>query len=234
MNDVNRFVENQTQVPFTVKNIFRMFEIIVGTKNHNFNKALEEVVDNFTKHTHENRFGVAGWKSNSGYMLNKKFIIDWAFEVSPSYSRNAGRLQTRYGAIDKLKDLTKVLCNITGIDYYKTTPIDKFVDSFNGLKPGRWYENGFFEIRGYKKGTMHLKFTDEKVWEQLNRAYAKIKGEALPETTWKSKQEPEQPKQSTKQTTKTTQHSNNFSVNPIVAQLIKEPINSDTILQMFA
>jgi len=81
---------------------------------------------------------------------------------------------------------------------------------------------------------MHLKFTDEKVWEQLNRAYAKIKGEALPETTWKSKQEPEQPKQSTKQTTKTTHHSNNSSVNPIVAQLIKEPINSDTILQMFA
>jgi len=230
MRDVNRFVENQTQVPFTVKNIFRMFEIIIGTKEHNFNKALEEVVDNFTKHTHENRFGVEGWKTNSGYMLNKKFIIDYACEVSPSYSRNAGRLQIRYGATDKLKDLIKVLCNITGTDYNNTISVDKFADKFDGLEPGRWYENGFFEIRGYKKGTLHLKFTDEKVWEQLNRAYAKIKGEALPETTWKSKQqeawEPKtQPKPSSTQGGK---------VNPIVEQLIKEPINSDTILNMFS
>jgi hypothetical protein len=28
---------------------------------------------------------------------------------------------------------------------------------------------------------MHLKFKDEKIWEKLNRAYAKIKGEVLPE-----------------------------------------------------
>lgn len=27
----------------------------------------------------------------------------------------------------------------------------------------------------------YLKFKDEKIWEKLNRAYAKIKGEVLPE-----------------------------------------------------
>jgi hypothetical protein len=223
MQDINRFVENQTQVPFTVKNIFRMFEIIIGTKEHNFNRALEEAVDSFTQHTHENRFGVEGWKTNSGYMLNKKFIIDWVFEVNGSWSRNPGKLSLKWSNnVDKLEDLIKVLCNLTGMDYNKTVPMKHFVDRFEGLEPGKWYENGFFEIRGYKKGTMHLKFTSDKIWEQLNRAYAKIKGEALPETrTTESK--PKTPKQP-----KTT-----AETNPIVQALIQQPINSETILNMF-
>lgn len=40
---------------------------------------------------------------------------------------------------------------------------------------------GFFDFKGFKKGTMHLKFKDKKVWEMLNRRYAKIKGQVLPE-----------------------------------------------------
>jgi hypothetical protein len=233
MQDINRFVENQTQVPFTVKNIFRMFEIIIGTKDHNFNRALEEAVDSFTKHTHENRFGVEGWKTNSGYMLNKKFIIDWVFEVNGSWSRNPGKLSLKWSNnVNKLDDLIKVLCNLTGMDYNKTVPMRNFVDRFEGLEPGKWYENGFFEIRGYKKGTMHLKFTSDKIWEQLNRAYAKIKGEALPETTWKHKEQTET--RTTESKPKTTkQPKTTAETNPIVQALIQQPINSETILNMF-
>ena len=40
---------------------------------------------------------------------------------------------------------------------------------------------GFFDFKVYKKGTGHFKFRDVKVWELLNRTYAKIKGEVLPE-----------------------------------------------------
>lgn len=32
MQDINKFVETQTKIPFTMKNIYRMFEIIVGTR----------------------------------------------------------------------------------------------------------------------------------------------------------------------------------------------------------
>jgi hypothetical protein len=183
MNDINKFVENQTKVPFTVRNIYRMFDIIVGTKEHSFNRALEEAVDNFTKHTHENRYGVEGWKTNSGYMLNKKFIIDYVFEVTESWHGvNAGKLKVRYSSNNnQLDDLVKVLCNITGFDYNKTTSLSRFADNFKYLESNRWYTNGFFEFKGFKKGTIHIKFADDKVWEQLNRAYAKIKGQVLPD-----------------------------------------------------
>jgi hypothetical protein len=223
MRDVDRFVEQQTKVPFTVKNIYRMFEIIVGTKQHNFDRALVEVVDSFTKHTHENRYGVEGWKTNEGHLLGKKFIINYVFEVRESWTRNPGKLTVRYSSHrDQLDDLVKVLCNLTGFDYTNTKSLSRFVDDFDGIEANKWYENGFFEFKGFKKGTIHIKFTDDKVWEQLNRRYAKIVGMVLPTNFGKKDYEPEEFK--TGQDTKTQRKSEPLSTE------IKDKIRA-TILQ---
>jgi len=228
MKDVNKFCENQHNVPFTMKNIYHMFSIIIGTSGSNFEKALVEAVDNFTRHTDDNRFFVEGWKSNSGHLLNKKIIVPYCLNTSWS-----GRptLNGRYE--DALRDLIKVLCNITGTNYNHIASFDRVIeyryklfqngmfkermnykdkDAYSydwcfsnkledimnvkekaekeGIKCelidqqfeyGKWMDSHFFELRGYKKGTIHLKFKDEKVWEQVNRAYAKAKGQVLPE-----------------------------------------------------
>ena len=180
MKDINKFVEQQEKYPFTMKNIYRMFEIIVGTRQDTFNRALEEAIDNFTKHSHENRFGVEGWKTNSGYMLNKKFIVEnitesnWGFRIK--YNSYNG---------EKIDDLTKVLCNITATDYNNIGGIYRF--NYDGdskqisLEPNTWYEWGFFEVKFFKKGTMHVKFKDIDVWYKLNKAYGELKGFVLPE-----------------------------------------------------
>jgi hypothetical protein len=59
-----------------------------------------------------------------------------------------------------------------------------YSDKYRRLDFGKWYKwNEFFEIRGYKKGTMHVRFIDTKVWMEFNRRVAKIKGWALPKNT---------------------------------------------------
>lgn len=183
MKDINKFVETQEKVPFTMKNIYRMLQIIVGTRQETFNRALEEAVDNFTRHTHENRFGVEGWKTNSGYMLNKKFICEgiidtgWGFQVKyDSYNSR------------KIDDLVKVLCNITGTNYSEVGTLYRFnfdpkkMEKTFDLEPNTWYEWGFFEIKFFKKGTMHVKFKNTEDWYRLNKAYGELKGFSLPET----------------------------------------------------
>ena len=80
MKDINKFVETQQNIPFTMKNVYKMFEIIVGTREQTYNRALEEAIDNFTRYTHENRHSVEGWKSNSSYMLSRKFIVNYMVE----------------------------------------------------------------------------------------------------------------------------------------------------------
>ena len=186
MKDINKFVETQEKVPFTMKNIYKMLEIIIGTREQTFNRALEEAVDNFTKHTHENRFGVEGWKTNSGYMLNKKFICEGIVEVS----YGGGSLQVRYDSYNgrKIDDLVKVLCNITATNYNEVGTLYRFNYNQNDhnknfpLIPNTWYEWGFFSIKFFKKGTAHIKFKNLNDWYLLNKAYGELKGFSLPET----------------------------------------------------
>ncbi len=94
MQDINRFVETQTKVPFTIKNIYRMVEILVGTSQQTMNRAIVEAIDNFTRHTHENRYAVEGWKTNVGHLLNKKFIIPYIVKWSDWH----GHLDTEWGS----------------------------------------------------------------------------------------------------------------------------------------
>lgn len=185
MKDINKFVETQEKVPFTMKNIYKMLQIIVGTRQDTFNRALEEAIDNFTMHTHENRFGIEGWKTNSGYMLNKKFICEGIVETS----WGGGSLQVRYDSYSsrKIDDLVKVLCNITGKNYDDIGTLYRFnynkVDCNKDfpLISNTWYEWGFFELKFFKKGTMHVKFKDLNDWYFLNQAYGALKGFTLTE-----------------------------------------------------
>ena len=81
MEDINRFIHIRKNYPFTMRNIYRMLDIIIGTWGQNMQKAIVEAIDNFTRHTHENRYGVEGWKTNDGHMLAKKFIIGYILSL---------------------------------------------------------------------------------------------------------------------------------------------------------
>jgi len=171
MQDINKFIELRQNYPFTLKNIYKMLEIIVGTRSGTMNRAIVEAVDNFTKHTHENRYSIEGWKTNSGHMLNKKFIVESACDT-----RWSSGLKVSGGwSYDRLNDLQKALCYLMGINY------DEIKMPEGYLTAGTWYEWGFFEFKVFKKGSGHFKFKDLKAWETINRQYAEIKGEVLPE-----------------------------------------------------
>ncbi len=176
--DINRFVEEQSKIPFTERNIYRMLQIVAGTQEQRIDRAVEEAIDELTRYTKENRYGVEGWATNSGYMLNQRFICRGLAELAWS---NPGkvRLQTYGGQWDDIQDLIKALCFITGRPIEEVrTPED--INS-NSYEPGMWHDWGFFLFRPYKKGTVHFEFKDRDVWGALNARYARIKGQMLPE-----------------------------------------------------
>jgi hypothetical protein len=175
MKDINKFVETQEKVPFTMKNIYKMLQIIVGTRQETFNRALEEAIDNFTRYTHDNRFSVEGWKTNSGHLLNKKFICEGITEI-----RYSGKIGMKYDTYStrKIDDLVKVLCNITARNY---SDIGGLYNAFPEIESNTWYEWGFFEVKFFRKGTMHVKFKDLNDWYLINKAYGELKGFSLPE-----------------------------------------------------
>lgn len=192
--DINKFVETQTQVRFTERNVYHMIDMIVQTRGENFDKALLKAVDRFTEYTHENRFSHPGWKTNDSHMLNKKFIVDYMAERSGEGMVEIGGYSQRSRA-EYLDDLTKSLCYLKG-DMYNDSKsfsymknLTKEVEDRSGVKsPSRyfktntWYDfHDFFEFKVYLKGTMHLRFKNVEDWYILNQRYGKLQGFNLPE-----------------------------------------------------
>lgn len=185
--DINKFVEQRSNIPFTMKNIYKMLEIVIGTSSSRMDKALEEVFDKLTKHYDENRYHVEGWKTNSHYLVNQKFIINnmcsvgWSGEIDFKYYNNG----------ELIEDLQKALCHMTAKRYEemvtlhqrirgtKYNPETKKDETIERPAWGTWFDWGFFECRCYKKGTMHFKFKDENIWHSFNKNVARIKGYPL-------------------------------------------------------
>lgn len=176
--DINKFVEQQKSMKFTMKNIYKMLDVIIQTTGQRMDKALLEVFDNLTMHHHENRWNVEGWKTNSHYLVNKKFIEPYIAPLSRwcTMDINSNRA-------DRLDDLDKALCYIMGVSWNYER---RFYPVAINSKYGEWFDWGFFEVKLFKKGTGHFKFKDENVWALFNQQIARIKGFPLPESVRRS------------------------------------------------
>lgn len=180
-DDINKFVESQTEIPFTMKNIYKMLEIVVGTTEQRMDKAILEVFDQVTQHYHDNRFNVEGWKTNSHYLLNQKFIFpgmcdDTKWSWNKDYAHPSS-----YANFGRVEDLIKAICYITGDNYDTKETLNSFMRG-NNMPYGVWVEWGYFRVKGFKKGTIHFEFLDRELWGRFNQRVAKIKGYPLYES----------------------------------------------------
>lgn len=132
--DINKFVEQQKEVPFTMRNIYKMIEIVIGTTSQRMDKAILEVFDQVTQHYHENRFNVEGWKTNSHYLLNKRFIMPGLCE-GESYGTKYEHVRATYsGNFERIEDLVKAICYMTGDNYSRVISLKNFLDNRFKLK----------------------------------------------------------------------------------------------------
>ena len=172
--DINKMIETQTKIPFTMRNISLAVNAIIQNVGHYMDRSLLEIFDNLTMHHHDNRWNVEGWKTNSHYLVNEKFIKNSVMSTSSwdGFSLN------RYTE-DLLEDFCKGLCYITGQNYSNVPDLRKTVHAHGQY--GTWFDWHFFEVKVYKKGTGHFKFKDRDVWATFNQNIARIKGYPLPE-----------------------------------------------------
>jgi predicted RNA methylase len=187
--DINKFVEQQIHVPFTVRNVYKMIQLIVGTHGQRMDQVLVEAFEKICSYSADNSSAGEKWRTNSDYMVNRKFIKPYMCEWDSRWPKNYVCL--RSGAYDSLEDIVKALCFLTGRSF-ENEPVLRDVFNYQTEKPwGEWHEWSFFRVKGFKKGTMHFEFNDEAVWEKFNRRVAEIKGWNLPRSTRKAYQKKE-------------------------------------------
>lgn len=194
---LNRFVEKQVHVPFTVKNVYKMFEMIVGTHDDRMNKTIIEAFELICSYSADNSTAGETWKTNSNYMLNKRFIIPHVCTCQYSWENDHVHLSSQR-VRDEISDIMKVLCYLTGNNFDSIQHLYSFTVNVFGvpesdpksqrMRWGQWYIwEPFFRIRGYKKGTMHFEFLNEDHWAAFNQKVASIKGWSLPNNTKKQR-----------------------------------------------
>ena len=182
---INKFVEKQVNVPFTMHNIYQVINMVVQTTGQRMDKALLEAFDLICSFSAENSTAGEKWKTNANYMINRKFIVPYMTDYDARYRTLYEYMSLYYGGnVTRIEDVIKALCYITGTNYDNITNLRDFVYR-NNLSYGTWYEWAFFRIKGFKKGTMHFEFTDEDVWIRFNQQVAKQRGWVLPKKSKK-------------------------------------------------
>lgn len=192
MEKINEFVEKQTHIPFTLNNVYRMIEFIMGTHEDRVNKIIVDAFDRITRHHKGNRMNKQEWKTNSQYRVNKKFILPSVVKWCP-YGEH---IEPNYYNSEVMDDIHKALCYITGGNFteagtfsnflYNKVPAPRYDGDTYTTKTlyreiGVWHDWGFFEVKFFKAGTAHFKFKNTEVWDLFNKLACKCKGFHLAE-----------------------------------------------------
>lgn len=162
----------QGNMAFTAKNMTDLFLDLATNKEQIMIDCVLNVFDGLTKYYHENREMVEGWKSNSAYLVGKKFIIPnlRGYNSGISFQRS-----------EQIRDIERALCFLSGKRFEEISSIVDLYYHKNSF--GEKIESEFFETRFFKKGTMHFWWLDESLRQRFNGVVAQHRWGELPEKT---------------------------------------------------
>jgi hypothetical protein len=164
-----RDVEVHGNIQFTADNIRATLDNVFSQRRRLFEQSVANVFDSLTSdHKKSNRS--EGWKTNDGHKVNQKLIFPWGCQWDNIFNK----FELRYsGDIDIYNDLDRVLAVLNGDRFEEILTIGAAMKrAFEALprhatRPNKC-RSSFFDVEFYKKGTVHLKFRDAKLWERFN------------------------------------------------------------------
>lgn len=134
MANINKFVEQQVHVPFTVRNVYLMIQMIAGTHGQRMNGVICEAFDIICSYSYDNSTAGEGWRTNTDFLINKRFILPYMTE-----SGYDGGFRINYRSGDKMNDVVKALCYLTGKNYNEQIDIYQFFNSgYRVMCDGKW------------------------------------------------------------------------------------------------
>ncbi len=172
-NMFQKFKQQQQHVDFNEKNVLSFLQELHLRSNEILNSVITDAFDQMTKWHATNRVG-EGWVTNNSWKVGKKVVVPWG--VDPSYNMFSLRKRNEYDDIDR------ALCVVGERRFDEITTISAIASKQRYGSDVRC-ESTFFDIRLFKKGTVHLKFKDEELLECFNVRAAQAKGWLPDDTT---------------------------------------------------
>ena len=183
-------------LPFTKDNIKQFFDNLFMQRKEYFKQGIIDLFNEITSYHNGNNRHTEGWKTNKNWKINKKIIVNWSivefndYSKYSSYSYGSGS-SNRYGTFscrynnDWIGDLDKIVRKIqplSSLGYGGLTINEALRDKFQklgkvyiGEKFDNTVETPYFNLKFWKKGTLHIIFKDKKVLDELNLIGAKVR-----------------------------------------------------------
>lgn len=171
------FTAGTQNMSFCKENILEVLDVFFQTRHVIMQECLVHVFDQATAYHAKNMVHVEGWKTNKAYRVNRRIIMPNGVSFDATFG-TFGHSYASGRTGEFLDDLDKVMCFISGREVAKINRIHTAINTHTDAYRRRqvhysdWFESEFFRIKIFKKGTVHLDFKDEVLWEELNRQAA--------------------------------------------------------------
>jgi len=168
-------VERDATIPFTADNIKNTLENVFLSRTKLFDESVANVFDELCSHAVENGSGPVmpstikgrrseGWKTNDSYKVNERLVFPWGCRLDYN-----GRVALQYSGDSTriYSDLDRILCVLDGQPFDKCFTVGAAINK--GPQAGALTESEYFEIRCFKKGTVHLKWKRKDLLDRFNQ-----------------------------------------------------------------
>ena len=164
------FTTSQASMSFNEENIREMLNLFFLNKDQIMQDCIVEVFDKATAYHEKNKVHTEGWKTNKSYRVNKRIIIpngvtfdNWGFK-------------SNYYLGGFLNDLDKVMIWLSGYPESEGNTYRMLEDFCRGCTDyTQKFNNRFFQMKIFKKGTLHLDFLDLDLLAEFNKRAAEGK-----------------------------------------------------------
>ena len=183
---LDEFRDAQGALAISKENIMELFRFIMSNIGTIMDQSIVEAYDLMTSFFKGNTSCDEGWKTNKRFYCNRKVIIPDCAEAGykPEVYGYDPYFSTSWEKECKLDDIDKAMCWLTGTDFDSLVSKRYDCREHRGTSDGKytiatcirtihvgdqsWHESAFFNVRAYKKGTIHLFFKDEALWKRFN------------------------------------------------------------------
>lgn len=167
-NDYYNQIKEFAHKDFSLSNIYTVqIDILKNTA-----RGIEEkILSTFEKLSYEHSMGCDknvhyynGWKTNKAYIINNKVVVPYMNTFSDIWKK----FQYGYELNEFLTDLEKVLDFLDGGETETTRNIPYWLQYYEDVQQTKKLHFKYFDVDVYKKGTIHITFTNEDVLKKLN------------------------------------------------------------------
>ena len=174
--ELDRILESNERMAFSEENVYALVESIFLNRGTILQECVVEAFDLMTRYYDENRIHIEGWKTNDAWRVNRRVVLPRIVDVWYGGDGHLTYGDTR----QNLNDIDRALAFLEGkkLESVPRTAVCALEEHFKEYGPdfsGVLFESTYFEMRCYKKGTLHMYFKDKELWERFNLTAARGK-----------------------------------------------------------